>query len=117
VSEIWYYADPQSNAQQGPLELRELKDLLAKLPNARDALVWREDFPEWKKAGDVPEFRAQTISPPPLPKMSPDARPVWRIRWWWLLFVFTGGNRYGYNMMAWVSKQRRNARALKRNAV
>jgi GYF domain 2 len=54
VSEIRYYANPQSNAQQGPLELRELKDLLAKLPNARDALVWREDFPEWKKAGDVP---------------------------------------------------------------
>jgi GYF domain 2 len=116
VSQIWYYADPKTNAQRGPLELQELKDVLAKIPNARDALVWREDFSEWKKAGDVPDSRSQTISPPPLPSASSDAQPVWRIRWWWLLFAFTGGNRYGYLMMGWVSKQRRNARAMKRNA-
>jgi hypothetical protein len=42
------------------LELQEWKDLLANIPNARDALVWREVFSE--KAGDVPDFRSQTIT-------------------------------------------------------
>jgi hypothetical protein len=44
-----------------------LKDTLANVSDTRDVLVWRDGFSDWKKAGDVPELRAQTIRPPPLP--------------------------------------------------
>jgi hypothetical protein len=65
VSDIWYFADQQG--QVGPLGLQELKDALATVSDARDVLVWRDGFSDWKKAGDVPELRAQTVRPPPLP--------------------------------------------------
>jgi hypothetical protein len=65
VSDIWYFADQQG--QVGPLSLQELKDTLANVSDTRDVLVWRDGFSDWKKAGDVPELRAQTIRPPPLP--------------------------------------------------
>jgi hypothetical protein len=94
VSDIWYYADPNSNWQKGPLTLHELREYLARLPDAKDALVWREDFSELKKAGDVPDFRAQTIAPPPLPGTASNAQlPTWRIKWWWIVFalLFFGG--------------------------
>ncbi len=34
-------------------------------------LVWRDDFPDWKRAADVEELRAQTIAPPLLPQTQP----------------------------------------------
>jgi hypothetical protein len=119
MSEVWYYADPHSNQQKGPLSLQDLKGILTKLPGAKDALVRREKFSEWKKAGDVPDLRSLTIAPPPLPNTYSNAQmPTWRIRWWWipfaLLFLGSIGNREGRKMMAWVSGERRSARSLKR---
>jgi Protein of unknown function (DUF2569)/GYF domain 2 len=44
-----------------------MKDALPTLPNAKEVLVWRDGFSNWTRAGDVPELRARTITPPPLP--------------------------------------------------
>jgi hypothetical protein len=44
-----------------------MKDALPAVPNAKDVLVWRDGFSDWTRAGDVPELRARTIVPPPLP--------------------------------------------------
>jgi GYF domain 2 len=41
----------------GPLSLDELKETLATVPDARNVLVWCEDFRDWKKAGDVPQLK------------------------------------------------------------
>jgi hypothetical protein len=65
VSDTWYYADHGGHV--GPLTLQEIKVALPTLPNAKDVLVWRDGFPDWTRAGDVPELRAGTIVPPPLP--------------------------------------------------
>jgi hypothetical protein len=50
-----------------------LRDKLAKMPDARDVLVWSNEFPDWKRAADVPEFRKQILLPPPLPDHVPSA--------------------------------------------
>jgi uncharacterized membrane protein YhaH (DUF805 family) len=70
VSTIWYYAD--RGQQIGPLTLQDLKQALATLPEPRQVLVWCDTFPDWKRAGDVPELRAQTVVPPPLPQTRVD---------------------------------------------
>ena len=35
------------------------------MPNGRDVLVWRDGFPDWKRAGDLPELWSQPGPPPP----------------------------------------------------
>jgi len=70
VSKLWYYADPNSSGHVGPLTLEGLQGILADLPHASDALVWCEDMPEWKRAGEIPAFRSRAVAPPPLPKAS-----------------------------------------------
>jgi hypothetical protein len=69
MSEIWYYAD--QGKQIGPFTLEELRQKLADMPDARAILVWGNEFPDWKRASDVPEFRTQTFRPPPLPSRGP----------------------------------------------
>jgi hypothetical protein len=69
MSEIWYYAD--QGKQIGPLTLEELRHKLADMSEADAILVWGNEFPDWKRAGDVPEFRTQTSRPPPLPSRGP----------------------------------------------
>jgi len=70
MPDLWYFAD--RNERVGPLTLQELLDTLATLPNASDSLVWCDKFSDWKRAGDVAEFRARIAVPPPLP---PDPAP------------------------------------------
>jgi hypothetical protein len=67
MSDIWYYADGDAGGV-GPLTLRELKEALAGFSDAGDMLVWCDGFQDWKLAKDVPELRAKTVLPPPLPR-------------------------------------------------
>jgi hypothetical protein len=55
VPDVWYYAGHKGPI--GPLAFSDLKGALALLPNVKDVLVWRDDFPNWKRAGDVPELK------------------------------------------------------------
>ena len=68
MSDFWYYAD--KNGKIEPVTFKELKASLAAFQNAKDVLVWCESFPNWVRAGDVSEFRAQTAVPPPLPTVT-----------------------------------------------
>jgi hypothetical protein len=63
VSDTWYFSNGKD--QVGPLGLEALKATLATYDNARDLLVWRQGFAEWKRATDVPELGATPITPPP----------------------------------------------------
>jgi GYF domain 2 len=45
------------------LTLREMRETLATLFNAKEVLVWRDGFPDWRRAGDISELRAQTAVP------------------------------------------------------
>jgi hypothetical protein len=63
MSDGWYYLGSQGHI--GPFGLQELKKTLAGFQNGKDVLVWREDFPGWKRADDVPELRAKMSLPPP----------------------------------------------------
>ncbi|WP_194460347.1 DUF4339 domain-containing protein [Bradyrhizobium sp. CCBAU 53421] len=112
MSDVWYYADYKGHI--GPVSLQQLKDVLARVSEPASVLVWRDGFEEWKKAGEVPEFRAQTLSLPPLPL---DQMPTWRVKWWWIIvpFVSVGiGSQAGRKMMIWNSAQRRRAKAQRR---
>ena len=115
--EAWYYVD--SGLRIGPISLQGLKETLVTLPDAKNVLVWCEEFPDWKIAGDVKELSAGSLRPPPLPKTLLAAPvPTSRVRWWWypvaLCFFGSIGNRYGREAMAWVTAERQTARMIKR---
>jgi hypothetical protein len=54
----WYYAD--GAAQVGPLTLQALRETLATFSNAKDVLVWCNQFRDWKPAKDIPELKASS---------------------------------------------------------
>jgi hypothetical protein len=60
----WYYADAEGSV--GPMSIEELKETLATFTDAKDMLVWREGFPDWKRARDIPQLRTKPRVPPPL---------------------------------------------------
>jgi uncharacterized protein DUF4339 len=109
LSDAWYYADYKG--QIGPVSQQQLNDVLTRVSEPAAVLVWRDGFAEWKRAADVPEFRAQTLSPPPLP---PDQMPTWRVKWWWYIVPFIAigvGSQVGRKVMSWNSVQRKKAKA------
>ena len=119
MSENWYYAD--ATGQNGPVKLSDLTDMLAKFPSAAEVLVWREGLSDWTKAGHVPELNSFTRGPPPLSDDVIQAQPpVWKVRWWWLIFalLFLGsiGSSDGRRMMAWRSAERRMQRRMQRDS-
>jgi hypothetical protein len=64
MSDIWYYAQGESSI--GPLSLIDLRKVLSLTSDARNVLVWRSDFADWKKAESVEELVAVVIRPPPI---------------------------------------------------
>ena len=64
MSDIWYYA--QGDDPVGPLSLADLKAILSRVSDAKNVLVWRRGFAEWKKAENVTELAAVVIRPPPI---------------------------------------------------
>ena len=117
MSEVWYYVD--SGGSVGPLTTLELRKTLRTLPNSNDILVWCDDFPSWKKAGDVSELGTRLSAPPPVPTSRNIAQmPTWRVRWWWypvaLSFFGSIGSRDGRKVMAWASSERTRIRRLRR---
>jgi hypothetical protein len=112
LSETWYYADYKG--QIGPVTLQQLKVTLPHLSEPENVLVWRDGFTDWMRAGDVPEFRAQTSRPPPPPS---DQMPTWQVRWWWypIPFISIGiGSQVGRKVMIWNSMRRRKAKEERR---
>jgi hypothetical protein len=115
VSDIWYYAD--RNGHVGPLTLQQLRQTLATVPNAADVLVWRDKFPVWKRAGDVPELRGQFAVPSrsQTHNVGPEARgeslSTPPLKWSWiiapLLFLGTASNRVGREQMGRLSAEQR----------
>jgi hypothetical protein len=69
MGDAWYYA--QGDKSVGPLTLIDLKKTLAGSAQAQDILIWRQSYPNWVRAQDVPELAADVIQPPPLPVSRP----------------------------------------------
>ncbi|WP_456758700.1 GYF domain-containing protein [Bradyrhizobium sp. USDA 4011] len=91
---------PITTGRLGRLRFSKLKDRLPRLSNPENVLVWHAGFTDWLRAGDVPEFRAQTSTPPPVPS---DQAPTWQVKWWWYAvpFVSVGvGSHVGRKVMA-----------------
>jgi hypothetical protein len=63
IADEWYYTN--LGKQLGPFSFTEMATELRKLPNWRDANVWRSGLGNWVPAGSVPEL---TRLPSPLPK-------------------------------------------------
>jgi hypothetical protein len=51
----WYYIN-QDYMQQGPISAKRLADLIEKNDLSQETLVWNEDFTDWKKIKEVPEY-------------------------------------------------------------
>jgi hypothetical protein len=62
MSDVWYYADG-GGGQDGPFTFGELKAALASMSNPKDVLVWRDGFPDWMSAEDVPELSGSKSGP------------------------------------------------------
>jgi uncharacterized membrane protein YhaH (DUF805 family) len=60
MSDTWYYAD--QGQRVGPVPSQDLKAALTRMANGREVLVWRDGFPDWKRAGDVPELWSQPLA-------------------------------------------------------
>ena len=73
MSDRWYYAD--QGQQVGPVNIEQLKAALLNIPNAQDVFVWRHDFADWKRAGDVPELAAVAAAGP-VPPIPSAERPA-----------------------------------------
>jgi hypothetical protein len=69
TSDAWYYV--QGDKSVGPLTLIDLKKTLAGFSEAQDILIWRQSYPNWVRAKDVPELAAHVTKPPPLPVSRP----------------------------------------------
>lgn len=51
----WYYVNKDFN-QEGPVSGRRLANLLETNVLTQETLVWNEDFTDWKKIKEVPEY-------------------------------------------------------------
>jgi GYF domain 2 len=76
MDDTWYLFD--ETGKLGPLGLRSLRMTLATYQNARDIPVWRDGFPEWKRAEDIPELAATVLAPSTLrhPRRPPKIKPT-----------------------------------------
>jgi len=66
---IWYYAE--GDKAVGPLSLPEMSAILSRVSDAGNVFVWRDGFPKWIKAENVPDLApyaiksaASPVSPP-----------------------------------------------------
>jgi GYF domain 2 len=64
----WHYAEGGKSV--GPLDLKEMQVILAKISDPRNLQVWKVGFKEWERAGNVPELAELIHEPPPLPPLS-----------------------------------------------
>lgn len=64
----WFYKDELTSAKTGPLELEQLKLLIANGTVDRTTLVWSNNMSKWQKA-ETTELSKCWFSPPPLPPL------------------------------------------------
>jgi hypothetical protein len=68
----WYVGVPGANQPFGPADGEMLRGWMAEGRVTEDAMLWREDWPEWRRAADV--FSTPTTSKPaPTPATVPTA--------------------------------------------
>ncbi len=72
----WYYE--YNNAQEGPVSVDSLRDLIRREIVARDTLIWKRGMSDWQAAAGVDAFSDAFGSPPPLRASADigDALPV-----------------------------------------
>jgi RDD family/GYF domain 2 len=77
MTKEWYYAE--GDKPVGPILLADLISVLSRVSKAESVLVWRDGFPDWMQASNVPELAPHLIGPPPLTVLSTGSRPaaVW----------------------------------------
>ena len=71
MDDSWYYAE--GDKPVGPISRADLVAILSRVSGAGNALVWREGFPKWIKAKDVPELVPAVTTP----TASPVSLPRW----------------------------------------
>jgi hypothetical protein len=106
MSDDWYYAEDDHHV--GPLSLQQLIEALQPMQRWDDALVWRDGFPDWKRAGDLPELKSTHAGPPPLPakqKQTPGWHAIIAI-----IFLGSVASRAGMNELGKVCAERREMR-------
>jgi hypothetical protein len=57
----WYYAE--GDKPVGPLSLHDITAILSHVSDARRVLVWRDGFPNWIEAENVPDLAPYLIKP------------------------------------------------------
>ncbi|MDB5298672.1 MAG: hypothetical protein JWO87_335, partial [Phycisphaerales bacterium] len=64
----WYFS--QAGAQQGPVALGQLQQMVAMGRVKPTDLVWQAGMPQWVPAGNVPSLFGADAAPPPIPVLS-----------------------------------------------
>jgi hypothetical protein len=65
-----WYVRPEGGGQYGPADESLLRQWIHENRVDADALVWREDWPEWRRAGDVFAELAKPQQPAALPSFA-----------------------------------------------
>jgi hypothetical protein len=107
MSDFWYYVD--RSGRVGPLTRQELKATLATIQKSADVLVWCQRFPNWKRAGDVPELGAKNVASPSntwraVQETRQEKRQSTRRSGWWMIiaavpFLRSAGASVGRKLM------------------
>jgi hypothetical protein len=64
MTDFWYYAE--GNESRGPVTFDRLIEILSQVRDAREILLWRDGFEDWKPTHEVPEIGRLVLRPPPL---------------------------------------------------
>ncbi|GJQ29808.1 MAG: hypothetical protein HBSAPP03_16920 [Phycisphaerae bacterium] len=76
-----YFISADGQTQEGPLSIEQVRERLARTPNAAGMLAWREGLPAWAPVGQVPELAGLLPSPmltpvaPPIPAPAVTSQP------------------------------------------
>jgi GYF domain 2 len=70
----WFYV--REGRRHGPVEMKDLVDLVLRGEVPEDGLVWNSGLPEWVPVREVEEIRRELPPPLPSPPAPPPPKPV-----------------------------------------
>jgi hypothetical protein len=68
MTDFWYYADGKESL--GPVKFDRLIEILSQVRDAREILLWRDGFEDWKPAKSIQEIAERLFRPPVIGRLA-----------------------------------------------
>jgi uncharacterized protein DUF4339 len=74
---LWYVLPPGASSHYGPAAGDMFREWIVQGRVSADSMVWRQDWPQWQRAGSVlPQLAAPVAPPPPAVPVLRPAKPI-----------------------------------------